>query len=75
LWALVPRYQQVYALFEAEEAKWFKRRPSAQTPYDEIRKEMDALEQKVFSTRAGTPAGAKAKAHWHLQFQCDGDID
>jgi hypothetical protein len=86
LWALVPRYRQIYAQFEGEEAKWFKRRPragadydaalvAAQIPYDEISKEMAELEDKVFSTGARTLAGVKAKAHWHLQFQCDGDID
>ena len=86
LWELVPRYRQVYAQYEAEEALWFKRRPSddaehdaamtaAEIPYNQFQKEFDELERKVFSTRARTLAGAKAKAHWHLQFQCDGDIN
>jgi hypothetical protein len=85
LWALVPRYWQIHAEYDAEEARWFKRRPSddaepdaaitaAAIPYDRFQEEMNELERKVFSTRARTLAGVKAKARWHLQFQCGGDI-
>jgi hypothetical protein len=85
LWALVPRYRQVYAQFEAEEANWFKRRPNADAPddeafaaaqiqYDQIWEEIHELERRVFSTKAHTLNGVKAKARWHLQFTCSGDV-
>jgi hypothetical protein len=86
LWALVPRYWQIHAQYEAQEKQWFKRRPSddaepdaamtaAEIPYNQFQEEMDELERKVFSTRARTLAGVKAKARWHLQFRCGGDIE
>lgn len=86
LWALRPRYDKVFKQFEEEEARWFERRPcadasddaamaAARVPYDEIWQEIRGLEHEVFSTEAHTVAGIKAKANWHLQFYCGGDVE